>query len=310
VVGKPFGKDQEPFYYVYEPGKSSPTKMPCAAGTVWDSTTGVCNFPKMIPTSKPVTAAAVPQIPADTSVISTLDLNLLLLGGGQWNVKDVDMKKSILDTFQGEKVVKAVYDKDSGTTADPGVGGFIFTAYPDNLNSQEISFAWDVYYPSGFQFALGGKYGGVGIGHGAASGFQHSTTGSSNRVMWQVDGGIIGYIYPPEGVPQKIPGLEPVGHGFGCFNTNFAKALKYDAWNTIEIGTKMNTFKNGIPQLDGETYVIVNGTKAILPGINWSSSPSLVIDQFGWNTFFGGPDASPVDQYCYFKNFQMKEYAS
>jgi hypothetical protein len=180
------------------------------------------------------------------------------------------------------------------------------------MNKNEITFAWDVFYPKGFEYAKGGKFFGAFIGHGAASGYQHSATGSSNRVMWQKfdkDGaGIIAYIYPPSDLKQKVPGLAAEGHGAGYFKDDFKNALKYDVFNHIEIGTKMNTFKNGVPQLDGESYVIVNGKKAVLKGINWSRSPDLVINRFDANNFFGGPDSSPCSQCAYFTNFQMKKY--
>nr|3A0N_A Chain A, Val-1 [Paramecium bursaria Chlorella virus CVK2]3GNE_A Chain A, Val-1 [Paramecium bursaria Chlorella virus CVK2]3GNE_B Chain B, Val-1 [Paramecium bursaria Chlorella virus CVK2]3IM0_A Chain A, VAL-1 [Paramecium bursaria Chlorella virus CVK2] len=243
-----------------------------------------------------------------TNVISTLDLNLLTKGGGSWNVDGVNMKKSAVTTFDGKRVVKAVYDKNSGTSANPGVGGFSFSAVPDGLNKNAITFAWEVFYPKGFDFARGGKHGGTFIGHGAASGYQHSKTGASNRIMWQEKGGVIDYIYPPSDLKQKIPGLDPEGHGIGFFQDDFKNALKYDVWNRIEIGTKMNTFKNGIPQLDGESYVIVNGKKEVLKRINWSRSPDLLISRFDWNTFFGGPLPSPKNQVAYFTNFQMKKY--
>ena len=44
--GEPFGSDQEAFYSICEPGRTTPTKMPCAEGTVWDTSIGVCNWPK------------------------------------------------------------------------------------------------------------------------------------------------------------------------------------------------------------------------------------------------------------------------
>lgn len=246
--------------------------------------------------------------PAD-DVISQLDLNLLTKGGGSWHVTNVNLVKSKIMSFQGRTAVQVFYGKDSGTSSMSGIGGCKFQAVPDNLNSQAITFAWDVWYPKGFDWAKGGKTGpGAFIGHGAASGYQHSPTGSSNRVMWKVNGGVIDYIYPPSDLKQKIPGLVPEGHGCGFFTDDFAKALKYDTWNHIEMGTKMNTFKNGVPQLDGESYVIVNGKKCVLKGINWSRSPDLVINRMDFNTFFGGPDPSPKDQVCYYSNFQMKKY--
>jgi hypothetical protein len=126
--------------------------------------------------------------------------------------------------------------------------------------------------------------------------------------MWQTDGGIIAYIYPSRGLQQKVRGLDTNGYGSGFFQRELARTLKTDSWNKIELGTKLNTFKNGVPQLDGETYVIVNGNKQVLRGINWSKSPDLKISSFDMGTFFGGPTPSPVDQVAYYKNFQMSNY--
>lgn len=218
------------------------------------------------------------------------------------------MLKSTVTTVKGDTVIKCQYDKNSGTSNDPGVGGFSFTAIPDRMDKDAITFSWEVFYPAGFKFARGGKFGGTTVGYGAASGYKHSTTGASNRIMWQEDGGVIDYIYPAEGLKQKNPALVAEGHGCGFFGCDFAKALKIGTWNKLSVGTKMNSFKNGVPQCDGETYVIVNGKKEIIRGINWSKSPDLKISQFDMGTFFGGPLPSPVDQHCFFRNFQMCKY--
>jgi hypothetical protein len=260
------------------------------------------------PAPKPPTPTPPAPKPPSGDVISTLNLNLLTKGGGSWNIKKYNLKKSIVTTVKGDTVIKCQYDKNSGTSNDPGVGGFSFEAIPDGMNKDAITFSWEVYYPKGFQFAKGGKFGGTTVGYGDCSGYKHSTTGASNRIMWQIDGGIIDYIYPADGLKQKIPGLTSEGHGCGFFGDDFKKALKYDTWNKLSVGTKMNTFKNGVPQLDGETYVIVNGKKELLKGINWSKSPDLKISKFDMGTFFGGPLPSPVDQHCYFRNFQMCKY--
>ena len=246
--------------------------------------------------------------PVVDKVISTLDLKKLESGGGDWNIPKANMKHSKVEKFQNFDVVKCVHEKNSGTSSDPGVGGFSFTATPKGMSDQAISFSWDVFYPEGFQFAKGGKHGGVFIGKGAASGYAHSTTGSSNRFMWQREGGGIAYIYPPEGLPQKNPNLSDEGHGCGFFKDDFQRALKCDMWNTVEVGTKMNTFTNGKPNADGECRLTVNGKTKKISDIRWSKSSDLTISKFDWNTFFGGPDPSPVKQYCYFKNFQMKKY--
>jgi hypothetical protein len=248
----------------------------------------------------------VPQ--PSNRVISTLDLRSLTRGGGSWNIKKYNLKKSNLTQFKGEDVIRCWYSRNSGTSRNPGVGGFSFEATPSNMNRDAIVFSWEVYYPRGFQFARGGKFGGVHVGYGAASGGNFSTTGASNRVMWQTDGGIIAYVYPPSGLWQKVPGLDSKGYGTGFFNRELARSLKTDSWNKIELGTKLNTFKNGAPQADGETSVTVNGKRMVQTGINWRRSEDLKISAFDMGTFFGGPDPSPVDQECYFKNFQMSNY--
>jgi hypothetical protein len=254
-------------------------------------------------------APAPAPVPSPSNrVISTLDLRSLMKGGGSWNIKKYKMLKSNLTQFNGEDVIRCWYGKNSGTSRDPGVGGFSFEAIPNGMNRDAIVFSWEVFYPRGFQFARGGKFGGVGIGYGAASGGNFSTTGASNRVMWQVDGGIIAYVYPPSGLWQKVPGLDAKGYGTGFFNRELAKALKTDSWNSISLGTKLNTFKNGVPQADGETSVTVNGKRMVQSGINWRRSEDLKISKFDIGTFFGGPTPSPVDQFCYFKNFQMSNY--
>ena len=270
-------------------------------------TTGYDKNGTLVDTEPAPTPAPVPQ--PSNRVISTLDLRSLMKGGGSWNIKKYNLKKSNLTQFKGEDVIRCWYSKNSGTSRNPGVGGFSFEATPSGMNRDAVVFSWEVYYPIGFKFARGGKFGGVHVGYGAASGGNFSTTGSSNRVMWQTDGGIIAYVYPPSGLWQKQPGLNANhGYGTGFFNRELARSLKTDSWNKIELGTKLNTFKNGAPQADGETSVTVNGKRMVQTGINWRRSEDLKISAFDMGTFFGGPDPSPVDQECYFKNFQMSNY--
>jgi len=162
-------------------------------------------------------------------VISTLDIRSITRGGGSWNIKKYNLKKSNITQFRGEDVIRCWYGKNSGTSRDPGVGGFSFEATPNGMNRDAIVFSWEVFYPRGFQFARGGKFGGVGVGYGAASGGNFSTTGASNRVMWQSDGGAIAYVYPPSGLWQKVPGLDSKGYGTGFFNRELARSLKTDS---------------------------------------------------------------------------------
>ena len=244
----------------------------------------------------------------DDTFISELDLNLLTCGGGDWNIKKTNMKHSSVVPFGGDTCIKCVYEKDSGTSSDPGIGGFSFSAIPCGMGRDEVSFSWDVFYPKGFDFARGGKHGGVLIGEGVASGYRHSETAATNRVMWQQLGGAIAYIYPPEGLKQEISKLTDEGHGVGFFKEDFAGVLSHDRWHTVELGTKMNTFSRGKPNADGCSKLTIDGTTCEINNIRWSKSPDLKISRLDMNIFFGGPLPSPKRQVCYFKNFRMKKY--
>jgi hypothetical protein len=173
-------------------------------------------------------------------------IDLVARNCGKWN-GNIDLKKSKIVTFQGEKVLQVHHDKGSGSTAtDPravgGVQGF-FTPPGLPLADGGYVFGFDVFFPTGYKFAKGGKFGGVYMGEGSASGGHHSPNASSNRIMFQVDGGAILYVYPPLGAKQADPRLQgDPDYGFGVFNKEFAKCLKTGQWNHLEIGTKMNTY--------------------------------------------------------------------
>jgi len=221
-----------------------------------------------------------------------------------------DMGISFPTKFDGTQVIKAIYSKNSGRSSDPGVGGFFFKHLVDPKHDGMAAASWDVWYPENFDFAKGGKFGGFTIGYGHSSGYRHSDTGSSHRVMWTAEGGVISYIYPPSNLPQEDPTLLSEGHGISYFEDNFKNILKKGTWNTITVGVKMNTFKDGVPNPDGCALVVANGKRMEKCDIRWSMAPRLKIRSFDWNTFFGGPDPSPKDQFAYFKNFQFAKYSS
>jgi len=248
--------------------------------------------------------------PAPNKTISTLNLRTLMSGGGDWRVTKVKMNKSNITQFNGDDVIRCWYDRGSGTSKASGVGGFSFNAIPNGMNPDAIAFSWDVYYPSGFNFDRGGKYGGVHVGTGVASGGRYSPDGASSRIMWQKNGGIISYAYPPSGVKQANPDMgSGNGCSYGCGPVRFGDgALKYDRWNTIVLGTKVNSFNGGTPNTDGEVYIEVNGERKTAKGIVWSRYTNKKITEFDMGTFFGGTWVSPKDQFCYFKNFRMLTY--
>jgi len=244
------------------------------------------------------------------ALMATLPLaDLHLPQCGAWN-GHIDWKKSKVASFQGAPCLQVCHDKDSGSTSPPGssaVGGITIFAAPKGLPLHEggCVFGYDVFFPTGYKFALGGKMGGMYMGSGDASGGHHSKDASSNRIMWQVDGGAILYVYPPLGVKQPDPQLQgDPTYGFGALKPEFAKAFKTGQWNRVEIGTKLNTLTHGKPNADGVGSLAINGVTHTLSNVIWRTGP-WAINTLVFNEFFGGPDNSPVTQDCYYKNFGM-----
>jgi hypothetical protein len=243
-------------------------------------------------------------------ILSELNIDDLQTKGGPWGLNGrIKLLLSEITTFEGEKVVKAVHSINSGTSSMPGIGGFAFNAKPVGMPKDAVMFSWEVFYPTDFDFALGGKYGGIFMGVGSASGGNHADTASSDRIMWQVDGGLISYVYPPAGIPQELPGLTAVGYGKDLFKAELAGSIIKGAWNKMYIGVKMNTFDAlGNPNPDGCSCVIMNGKRFEQCGIRWAKAPEYGIASFDFTTFFGGPLPSPKDQFCYYKNWTMTSY--
>lgn len=233
--------------------------------------------------------------------------DLLKPGGGAWNLLGkVQWKKSKLATFQGQPALCVFYGKGSGTSSDPGVGGMSFEACPKGVAGNKCKISFEVYFEKGWHFSKGGKIGGLFIGEGNASGYRHSDTASSHRIMWKKDGAAISYIYPPSNLKQEDADLKASGCGIGYFIDVFpAGTLKVGAWNSVTLGVKMNSFEGGRPNPDGVSYLEVNGKSAKLRNVRWSRSSDLKISKFDFNTFFGGPDPAVKDCIAYFRNFKV-----
>lgn len=257
-------------------------------------------------TATTTTAAVMTKVLAEMPVE-----DLKKRDGGAWNIQSpVGWRKSELADFQGKPAVKVFYGKDSGTSKDPGVGGMAINSVPRGLPSDGAIIEFEVFFAPGWHFSRGGKVGGFAIGYGDASGYRHSDTAASHRLMWQRDGGCISYIYPPSNLKQKLPELKPEGHGVGYFHDVFpAGTLKVGAWNKVRLGTKMNTFaENGKPHANGVALLSINGKTATQDKIRWSRAPELNISSFQFGTFFGGPDPAVCDCTAYYRGFRLIDW--
>lgn len=228
--------------------------------------------------------------------------------GGPWNAGRQNMRKSKIETFMGDTVIAARYPRGSGSTGTDDGGVAIGSVI--GMPRKAAVFSFQVFHPKGFNPARGGKLFGFGIGSGKASGGNHSSNGASHRVMWQSDFGAISYIYPPDGVQQKNPDLKPHKYGNGFWGKDFAKALSPGEWHTIEVGVKLNTFDGSKPNQDGIAYLCIDGKSRELTNMIWMGKPTkdANITMITGNTFFGGPENSPVEQTCYYKGFKLYEW--
>lgn len=251
-----------------------------------------------------------PPAPKPRTLLELPVDDLLKPKGGAWNLDGrVNWKKSGIETRDGRPVLRVFYGKGSGTSSDPGIGGVLFKAVPKGLPSERAMMSFDVFFAPGWNFSKGGKFGGFMVGHGDASGYRHSDTASSHRIMWKVDGGAIAYIYPPSNLDQEDERLRACGCGIAYFHDLFpAGTLKVGAWNSVQIGLKLNTFRGGKPQPDGVAVLTVNGITGTVDNIRWRRSPDLKISSIAFNTFFGGPDPAVVDCTAFFRDFKLIDF--
>jgi hypothetical protein len=90
------------------------------------------------------------------------------------------------------------YPKGTGAPSagkDGGFGGYYPFIKPPTYTT--VSFSYEVYFPSDFEWNKGGKCHGLYFGSGASGG-DHPKQGGSIRVMWRRNGAIDWYFYYPE----------------------------------------------------------------------------------------------------------------
>lgn len=264
-------------------------------------------------TKAPATAPAPTTGPHTGRLLTALPVSDLTKAGcGCWN-GDVNWKESSVGPFQDQPALRVFFKKGSGTSAHPfhdASGVAIKFEAQGLVGTTGAVVAFDVFFdPKNWDWAGGGKIGGMFVGRGAASGGRHTADGASHRIMWQKDGGAISYLYLPRGVPQPNPALQKcTDFGLGLHHATFAKVLKTGQWNRVELGVKLNSFVDGKPAGDGKAVLTVNGVTAVTDRVNWARSPQLLLNGFDLSAFFGGPDPAAVDSIMYARNFAVHEW--
>jgi len=219
----------------------------------------------------------------------------------------------------GKQAMQAHYPEGSYTFTNSPQGGFSFYATGpadvDLTTAKEVTFAYSVYFPEGFQFNKGGKLPGIYGGDSAddavsCSGGRRSDACFSARLMWRTDGAgeVYTYLPPDYAANQAVCDVAPFstcnqvyGASVGRGSFKFATG----GWTTISERVRLND----VGQTNGEIQLFVNGESVInVGGLVLRDSDAGRIRGMQMQTFFGGSDqswASPVSQDTYFSDFSV-----
>jgi hypothetical protein len=153
--------------------------------------------------------------------------------------------------------------------------------------------SYQVRFPVGFQFVMGGKLPGIYGGIEPFSGGKHTSDGWSLRMMWRTNGAAEVYSYTST----------TVGYGDEYGKGNFSW-LADGQWHTVTETATLNTpgASNGSVTLayDGTVYITQGGL-----AITNTSTPATGLF---FSTFYGGHDASwapTADMHIDFRNFTV-----
>ncbi|KAG0276458.1 hypothetical protein BGZ95_007505 [Linnemannia exigua] len=212
------------------------------------------------------------------------------------------------------QVMQVNYPKGSyAPKAGPVTGGTSFYAKPfgDDAPFEKMMISYDVAFPGGFDWVLGGKLPGIygGQAHSCSGGNQ--STGDNcltMRLMWRQDGGGEVYAYIPVEDNSdfcKNPNVQCNDQ----FGKSIGRGLLYfppGAWTRVDMVMQLNEpagYNNGI--LD----VYINGLKAIsMNTIPYRKTGMVGFQGLMFSTFFGGNTpqyATPVDTSVFFRNVQL-----
>ena len=205
--------------------------------------------------------------------------------------------------------------------ASPGHGYSFYTAGAHEGvvvdGAREVMFSYSVFFPEGFQFAIGGKlpglYGGTSLetAKSCSGGRQDGRDECfSARLMWRADGAgeIYNYLPPAAYSNENYCNYPP----FSLCDAKFGESIGRGAftwatgqWTTVAIRLKLND----AGQSNGEQELFVNGNSVIsLNNLLIAANGATKIYGIMAQTFFGGSDsswASPVDQSAYFKDWSL-----
>lgn len=180
-----------------------------------------------------------------------------------------------------------------------------------NGQYERMLISYDIWFPSGFGWNMGGKLPGLRAGAestGCAGGNQTDGTKCfSTRLMWRSSGEGEVYAYIPTTQKNFCSQSEVTCNSdYGTSLARGSFSFVTGQWQTIWLLVVLNE----VGTANGVVELWYNGVQALsFTNLEIRSASSLSsIGGMFFSTFFGGDDstwASPTDQYTYFKNIQM-----
>ncbi|KAI7865105.1 hypothetical protein BDF14DRAFT_1744481 [Spinellus fusiger] len=208
-------------------------------------------------------------------------------------------------------VLRVTYPQGTRNPDRNPQGGIGFYAQPIQTTGtvSVADFEYQVYFPSSYNFVLGGKLPGIFGGTGRCSGGIDTPTCFSARFMWRQSGKGEVYTYLPEAKQSSTLCTTPSNicnsqYGYSIGRGSFT--FKTGAWTTVRQVLKLNTPGN----LDGQLTVYANGNQVYQQNnIAFRESQTGKNVGIDFETFFGGSEDSyitPTTQYAYFKGFHLQ----
>ncbi|KAG6817051.1 hypothetical protein H0H87_000463 [Tephrocybe sp. NHM501043] len=193
-------------------------------------------------------------IPADMAVSSTSASNNDTSTSPATKLGALDDSGSVIQLF---------YPAGSINPAQRPIGGAQFYATPlDLTGARNVTFEYSVFFPSDFNWVLGGKMPGLYGGHAGCSGGNDALDCWSTRLMWRKEGKGELYLYAPKDKQtEKLCGNRQsvcdAAYGLSVGRGSFTWGA--GAWTTVRQTVTLNT----PGQQDGCFTLDVNGQRVI-----------------------------------------------
>ncbi|KAI9288784.1 hypothetical protein BC943DRAFT_334131 [Umbelopsis sp. AD052] len=212
-------------------------------------------------------------------------------------------------TDSSEKVLRVFYPAGSYKPSSTPVGGIGFYASPLNIpaNANTVTFTYQVYFSSGYNFVQGGKLPGLYGGHDDCSGGNDAETCFSTRNMWRTSGQGESYLY----IPKDAQVSSICSNSLVICNSDYGYSVgrgTFDwntgSWNTITQVLQLNT----VGQQDGAITEIHGSSTAYNLGQLVFRQSNYGVAGIDFETFFGGSTsawATPTDQYTYYRGLSL-----